>query len=165
MAASVPHASGPPHRERFRRLPAIVLGLYALAALAGCGGMDSSQVQPVPHLEAEVVLCNSSMANCTSQESFSVQVVRDLNVMVNWQNLPAGTHTQRVSFVLPSGDFYKAYEKSFAVEDGSNGALTTVQALPVAGTWITQRRLTGAWTVSLELDGQALSTQTFQLTP
>ena len=47
----------------------------------------------------------------------------------------------------------------------AGGSATTMQALPVTGTWITQRRLTGTWSVALELDGQPVGTQTVLFTP
>jgi hypothetical protein len=87
-----------------------------------------------------------------------------VNVVIEWQNLAAGTHSQKVSFVLPSGDEYQAFEQSFEVADGSYGAVTTTQSLQVAGTWIAQRRLTGMWQVNFYLDGTPMGTQAVQLT-
>jgi len=81
----------------------------------------------------------------------------------DWQNLAAGTHSQKVSFVLPSGDEYQAFERSFEVADGSSGTVSTSQSLQVAGTWIAQRRLTGMWEVNFFLDGKPMGTQAVQL--
>jgi hypothetical protein len=169
MDPHFPNPAWPLNHRGFRRL-ALAPALCALLALACCAPLDSMQTQPLPSptpqpAQAEVILCDSTQANCTSQDSFSLQVVRDMDVMVNWQNLTVGTHTQRVSFVLPSGDFYNSFVQSFEVAQGSNGTLTTIQALPVAGTFISQRRLGGVWSLTLELDGQAMNTRTFQLTP
>lgn len=161
------------NRKRPGRLTAAALVAGAVLILASCGGMDSSQSMQSPgppsspppqQIQAQIVLCNSIMANCTQESSFSLQSVRNVDVMVNWQNVAAGTHTQRVTFLLPSGDVYKAFDLSFAVADGSSVA-TTMQALPVDGTWIARRRLTGAWSLSLELDGQSVATQTFEIMP
>jgi putative hemolysin len=146
----------------------LALMVGALVALAGCGPMSSSQSSlsmPAAPPQAAISFCNSAAANCTPEQSFSVGMVRDLDVVVNWTNLPEGTHAQKVSFLLPNGDFYTAYEKSFEVAAGSNGTLTTIQALPVAGTWISQRRLTGTWSVTVELDGQPMGTGTFEFMP
>jgi len=169
------------HRQTQARKPSGKLAAAAFVAcaaliLASCGGMDSQQASqtpvqpppsspPAPQMQAQVVLCNSVMANCTAETSFSLESVRAVNVMVTWQNLPAGTHTQRMSFSIPGGDPYKAYDQSFAVADGSGGAATTIQALPVTGTWIARRRMTGMWNLSLELDGQSVATQSFEIMP
>jgi len=115
-------------------------------------------------MQATITVCDSSMATCASQQMYSLQAIRDLDVMVDWQNLAPGTHTQRISFVLPSGDLYTAYERSFAVADGATGA-TTTQTLPVVGTWIARRRLTGTWNLTLELDGVSVATQAFEVAP
>jgi hypothetical protein len=159
------HPPKPANHTGFRRCATAALLLCAGLVLASCGTTDSTSGSslPMPQAKAEVVLCNSVMANCTSQQDFALGVVRDLNVMVNWENLAAGTHAQRVSFLVPGGDLYKAYEQSFMVD--STGTVTTMQALPVAGTWISQRRLVGAWSVVVELDGQQISTLPFDFTP
>jgi hypothetical protein len=119
-------------------------------------------IQAPPPAQAVITLCDSSTTNCTPATSFGLQSMRDLQVVVNWQNLVPGTHAQKVSFILPGGDLYQAFEMSFEVAGGS---ATTMQALPVTGTWITQRRLTGTWSVALELDGQPVGTQTVLFTP
>jgi len=150
-----------------RARTAVASLLWMLVALAGCGPMNSSQpaTGPAAQPQAAITFCNTASPNCSSEQSFSVALVRDLDVVVNWANLPEGTHAQKVSFVLPNGDFYTAYEKSFEVAATTGGTLTTVQALPVAGTWISQRRLTGTWSVTVELDGQSVGTSTFEFMP
>jgi len=157
------------NRNRLRRGSAFAFMLCAGLVLVSCAGMDSQSAQPgpgpSPQIMAQVVLCDSSLASCTSQSNFSLRFVRDLNVMVNWENLTPGTHAQRVSFLYPTGDVYKAYEQSFMVAEGGNGSATTLQALPVAGTWITQRRLMGGWSVTVELDGQTIGSRPFEFTP
>jgi len=154
----------PPPQPPARRGSSSALTLCLVLGLLGCSPMSQSQI-PVAPARATLAFCDSAAANCTSQDTFALQFVRDLNVMVNWENLPAGTHAQKISFILPEGELYQAFEKSFDVADGSTGAVTTIQALPVAGTWITQRSLTGTWSVSLELDGQAMGTSSLQFTP
>ena len=168
MVTSSSNPPGPPQRECFRKRPTLALAASFLLTLAGCGPTSQSQLpsgNPGAPAQAAVSFCDSSAANCTSGTSFAITSVRDLNVVVDWQNLQTGTHAQKISFILPGGELYQAFVKSFAVADGANGAVTTVEALPVAGTWITQRGLTGMWSVTLELDGQAIGTRTVQFTP
>jgi hypothetical protein len=87
-----------------------------------------------------------------------------VNVVIDWQNLTAGAHSQKVSFVLPSGDEYQAFEQRFEVAEGSSGTVSTSQSLQVAGTWIAQRHLIGMWQVNFFLDGKPMGTQAVQLT-
>ncbi|HEY2461611.1 MAG TPA: hypothetical protein VGI16_12425 [Candidatus Acidoferrum sp.] len=146
--------------------------LVACLTLYGCssGMMQTMPVvtPPVP-ASAMVTFCNNSGSGCSSGASFSLASLRDLNVMVAWENVPQGTHAQTVHIFLPDGNLYQSMDSSFAIPVVPAGSTTTVgsasttQALPVAGTFIAQRGLTGNWKVTVDLDGQAMSTQTVQL--
>jgi hypothetical protein len=48
---------------------------------------------------------------------------------------------------------------------GTGGEQTVVFDLPVAGTLIDQQKLTGTWSVRLFVDGEQLSTPTFEIAP
>ena len=141
--------------------------LPAALGLLGCAGPAQLAGGPPPALSpsAAVSFCDNTAAGCAAAATFSLQSLRDLNVVVNWQNLPAGTHAQTVNVFLPDGNLYQTFETSFEVPEGSPGSMTTGAALPVAGTWITQRGLSGAWNFTLALDGQTMTTQSVQLTP
>jgi len=142
---------------------AILLFLGTILAF-GCGQYQASAPPPPGAPAAAVSFCDKTEAGCTPGGSFAVSGTRSLNVVIEWQNLSAGTHSQKVSFVLPSGDEYQAYETSFLVADGATGPITMMQELPVEGTWIAQRQLTGMWQVNFFLDGKAIGTQAVQLT-
>ncbi|HEY2461609.1 MAG TPA: hypothetical protein VGI16_12415 [Candidatus Acidoferrum sp.] len=156
-------------RANVRRLASTVLLISsACLAAAGCGGINNmAPATPTPVVipaSAQVTFCPDASPTCTPASAFSLSSLRDLNVMVAWQNLQPGHHSQTVQVFLPDGNLYQAFEQSFEIADGAPGAIATAQALPVAGTWITQHALTGAWQVTLQLDGQAMSTQGVQLT-
>jgi hypothetical protein len=145
--------------------------LIALTALAVCGagcgqfsvngGTPGTPGSPSP---AAVVNFCASASGCTASTSFAVGTLRDLNLSIEWHNLSAGTHAQAISFFLPNGDLYRTYETAFEVPDGATSASSS-QALPVAGTPIAQRNMTGKWQVTVALDGRTVSTQSVSLTP
>ena len=150
-------------KRRTNRAIMLLFGIVAVSCV-GCGGYQASMPVAPGTPAAAVSFCGSSDTGCTPSGSFAVSGTRNLNVVVEWQNLPAGTHSQKVSFVLPSGDEYQAFEQSFEVADGLSGSATVTQSLPVAGTWIAQRRLSGMWQVNFSLDGRPMGTQAVQLT-
>jgi hypothetical protein len=150
-------------RKKRTGWPALVIAACTVLAV-GCGQYQAGSQAPPGSPAAAVSFCNSTENGCAPSGSFEVSGTRTVNVVIEWQNLAAGTHSQKVSFVLPSGDEYQAFEQSFEVADGSYGAVTTTQSLQVAGTWIAQRRLTGMWQVNFYLDGTPMGTQAVQLT-
>lgn len=145
--------------------PASLLAAVALAA--GCAGGVVSQTATAPPAAASVTVqvCDSANSSCTGADSLSIAKVRDIAVTANWSNLAAGTHTQTVEVVLPNGDLYQELGTPFSVPDMPNGPQAVVMHIPVAGTWITQRELTGKWNVRLSADGQIFSAQSFELQP
>lgn len=144
---------------------AFLCGGCMLFVCWGCGQYQASMT-PVPGSpSAAVSFCNNTTeGGCAPSGSFRVSGTRTLNVVIEWQNLAAGTHSQKVSFVLPNGDEYQAFEQSFEVADGTTGPVTTMQTLQVKGTWIAQRRLTGMWQVNFLLDGTPMGSQAVQIT-
>lgn len=115
--------------------------------------------------DATISFCDDGDANCTPATSFSVATVRDLVVNVNWENLPTGTHMQLLEISMPGGGLYQAEQSSFLIADSSHATLTTSRNVPVAGAWISQRRITGEWSVRVSLDGNVITSQTVQLNP
>jgi hypothetical protein len=105
--------------------------------------------------------------NCTAKNVFSLRQIRDLIIWVNWQNVPTGTHTQTVTiyFGQPSSSPFTTYSNAFAINAVPVGQAQLMVDFPIAGTVISQRQLTGTWTVQVSLDSVLMATQTFQLTP
>ena len=48
---------------------------------------------------------------------------------------------------------------SYRVDESTFGAPSVSDAMPVAGTYITQRELTGQWAVQISLDGSVVRSQ------
>jgi hypothetical protein len=88
-----------------------------------------------------------------------------LAINVAWSNVPAGTHTQTTEILEPSGGLFEVKSQAFAIDNNSNGTMQTEEIVPVSGTMITQRRVTGAWTVRVSLDTTMSVTETVQLDP
>ncbi len=143
--------------------------LCGAAGFPGCGVQSLSVAggpgQNPPPASATISLCASGSPGCTAASSFSVASLRDLSVSVQWNNVPAGNHVQNLEFFLPSGGLYQSVETSFLIASSPVGSTTMTGALPVAGTWITQRSLTGNWKVQVSLDGKATASQTVALNP
>jgi hypothetical protein len=129
----------------------------------------------------EVVFCQSATPECRGLgTSFDIGKLRDLYVFATWPDL-SGNFTQTIEFYLPDGSLYLKKSTPFMVRNGqplarrqagstlpewmftkSRGVPAVVTPLPVAGTFITQRNLTGTWTVRVLLDGALVKTAQFQ---
>jgi hypothetical protein len=150
---------------------AAVLGcatLFLAAGFSACqtGTTSANGGNPPPAVtDATISFCDDGAGGCTPATSFSVASLRDLVISVNWENLSAGNHTQMLEVLQPGGGLYQANQSSFLVADASQGSLTTTRTLPVAGAWISQRRITGEWSVRVSLDGKAITSQAVQLNP
>lgn len=130
------------------------------------GSTSANGGNPPPAVtDATISFCDDGTAGCTPATSFSIDSMRDLVVKVNWENLSAGSHTQMIELMTPSGGLYLGGQSAFMVPDASNGSLTTTRTVPVAATWISQRHISGEWSVRVSLDGKAITTQTVQLNP
>lgn len=90
-----------------------------------------------------------------ADNAFSVNTTRDITMFVSWQNV-TGTHVQKLVFIMPNGDPYQAISTTFDTTTGQGLQAitppTVSNVLPVSGTWIQQRGITGAWTVQIFLD-------------
>ncbi|HWQ02967.1 MAG TPA: hypothetical protein VNL38_00660 [Candidatus Nitrosotenuis sp.] len=129
----------------------------------------------------EVFFCQTASPECRGLgTSFDITKLRDLYVFATWPDL-SGNFTQTVEFYLPDGSLYLKKSTPFMVRNGqplarrqasstlpewmftkSRGVPAVVTPLPVAGTFITQRNLTGTWTVRVLLDGALVMTAQFQ---
>jgi len=152
-------------------LTALMVALLATTAvLAGCATSSSSPtpVAPVVNtapLELAVRVCDSGTPNCPGETKFSLGSINDLQVSVDWKNMPGGTHTQEITFLLPNGVVYQSVSHGFGVTEGALGSPTVGGAMPVAGTYITQRELTGQWAVKVSLDGTVMAMQSVEFQP
>lgn len=163
------------HREKRgparRSWSTALLGCAALCLAAGFSACQTGMTSgsggnsPPPVTGATVSFCDDGEGACTPATSFSVASLRDLVINVNWENLSGGNHTQMLEVLQPGGGLYQASQSSFLVSDASQSPLTMKRTLPVAGAWISQRRITGEWSVRVSLDGKVITTQTVQLNP
>jgi hypothetical protein len=148
-----------------------LLGCAALCLAAGFSACQTGMTSgnggnpPPPVTGATVSFCDNGDGACTAATSFSVASLRDLVISVNWENLSAGNHTQMLEVLQPGGGLYQASQSSFFAGGASQSSLTMTRTVPVAGTWISQRRMTGEWSVRVSLDGKTITSQTVQLNP
>jgi hypothetical protein len=112
-----------------------------------------------------ISFCSDPGPNCAPGSSFSIASLRDLNIVVRWSNVPAGTHTQHLDILEPDGGLYQTFNTGFAIDANSGGSATTTGIVPVAGSWISQRFLSGNWTVQVSLDDQPQGSSIVRLDP
>jgi len=113
-----------------------------------------------------VYFCDQNNPACTPSTTFSLATLRDLYIFVQWTNVPFGTHTQEVKFVLPeshSGTLYQSFLNPFGAPHGRNKVVMHIDDVPIAGTFIENRSLTGAWRVDVYLDGVFYTSRFVQL--
>jgi hypothetical protein len=116
-----------------------------------------------PAAAALISFCDDGVASCPSASSFRVTSMRDLVVLINWENVPAGNHTEVLELLLPGGADYRVTQSAFLISGSSSGSFSTRRTFPVSGTPISQRRITGNWSVRVSLDGQLIATQILEL--
>ncbi len=159
--------NNPAHRLRSTAVllcATIVLAIGFSACQTGSTSANGGNPPPAV-TDATVSFCDDGADSCTPATSFSIDSLRDLVVNVNWENLKPGSHTQMIEVMMPNGGLYQGGQSAFFVPDDSNGALTTTRTVPVAATWISQRHISGEWSVRVSLDGKAITSQTVQLNP
>lgn len=160
------------------------LPLFLLAAVLFAAGIpgraqgQSAAAQaahpPGPPVMASLFFCTSNDVQCrTKINEFVLEDVRDLFVFSAWKHV-SGEHVQELRFYLPDGNLYQSIETKFTTDPNGKkaGVKNTVRsrddsalsvALPVAGTHITQRSLSGEWKVDLLLDGKRITSTTLIL--
>lgn len=144
------------------------LGVAALAAtgFSGCAmsGTNSPEVAVLP-LAATLSVCNQTPTGCSTAASYSLGSLRDLAVNVQWSHVPEGTHTATLEVLEPAGGAYQVHNVSFVIAGTNDGSAETHVLVPIAGSWITRRGVTGAWNVRVSLDGQNIGTQSVEFQP
>jgi hypothetical protein len=126
---------------------------------------SSAQTPAVQPPAASITVCNETPDGCAPGTSFSLATLRDLSVHVQWTNVAPGTRTQTLQVLDPGGGSYKVKNSSFVVADGTSGQETTDVLIPISGSMIAERQITGAWTIQVMLDGQPISSQSVTLQP
>jgi hypothetical protein len=67
--------------------------------------------------------------------------------------------------VLPEGAVYQEREASFSLPQGSTSEMDLQDGLPVVGSFISTRQLTGVWRVEVYLDDKLISTTPLEFLP
>lgn len=178
--------------EAARALRRCVAALALLLAIAGVSLAQTPAARRVPlgrDIEdraevrrqapapaASIFFCEVADVQCrTSINQFDLDDLRDLYVFAAWRNV-SGEHVQQLRFVLPDGGTYQMIETKFTTAANpsaagvqkavlSRGEPTVVAILPVAGSNITQRSLSGNWIVELSLDGRFVARANLVLRP
>jgi hypothetical protein len=160
-----------------KRKKRIANGALLFAAIIGSLGISGCAMQsssangggppPAPMVPAaQIVLCDDLSSSCTAATSFSFSTLRDLNIQVQWTNVPAGNHVQQLDILLPNqGGLYQTTQTAFLISGSSPGSITTSRMFPVGGTWISQRQMSGSWSVQVSLDGQVMASQAVEFNP
>jgi len=149
--------------------------LLAFSGCAGAGIATNGSGTPgggtgptVTPATAMVSFCNTAQANCQSQSAnFSLKTsnIPTLNIKVDWANVAAGTHSQEMRLLLPNGYLYERLQNTFAVPRSGDGSASVNRNIPIVGSYIAQRRITGGWKVRVSLDGKVITTGDLRLDP
>lgn len=136
--------------------------------------------QPAPVVVPKATLVfneDATSHSASANQVFSVQSVRELFIHTVWSDLK-GEHTETRKFYSPSGELYYEkltafstdieapvpFEKPVSIPHGSSVQASPIDAnghafvsdyLSVGGTWISDRAMTGIWTVEIYLDDAA----------
>jgi hypothetical protein len=137
--------------------------VLSVLGVGGCGSQQMTDSRSTPlststPASATVSFCAGSEKGCAQASSFPVSSTRDLITNLRWSNVSAGMHTQKVRYVLPEGAVYQEREASFSLPEGSTSGMDLQDGLPVLGSFISTRQLTGKWLVEVYLDDKLIST-------
>lgn len=148
---------------------------------ADAGPSDASAVEPPADAAPSATLIfnesPSSYVPSPAPQEFSIQSVRELYIHTFWTGL-TGEHTETRKFFLPSGELYYQRLVPFSTDidapvpfdrevgiphatsvqptpPDADGNVIVTDYLSVAGTWISDRSLTGTWTLEIHLDEAA----------
>jgi hypothetical protein len=76
-----------------------------------------------------------------------------------------GSRVQTLEIMMPGGGLYQSTQAAVFTDAPASGTFQTTRVLPVAGTWIQQRNMTGDWMIRVSLDGQVINSQMVQVNP
>jgi len=117
---------------------------------------------------AAVSFCNAAQTNCQSQSatfSMATSNIPDLNIKVDWASVLPGTHSQEIRLMMPNGNLFERVQDTFMVGSNGNGTASVNRNIQIAGSFISQRQITGGWKVEVSLDGKVKTTGDLQLNP
>ena len=145
----------------------LAAALLLTIAISGCAESSVSSVlpPPQPQIAASISVCNKTPNTCADAQTFSLEQIRDLSIHVDWKNVTPGTRTQKLEMLDPGGGSYQILNTSFLAEEAGSGQVQTDSLIPISGSMITQRGMTGTWTLRVSLDGQAVATQSITFEP
>jgi hypothetical protein len=152
---------------------------FPAAALGAGGGQQHTALLVVAGTDMSRYVGGSGFGNVwstmTVQSSFSVSAVRDVYFYTYWKRL-SGEHLITLWLYSPDGHLYQRFVVPISI-GGRSSATRQVEGvenpvdvqrtakagryhvavvqLPVAGTWITEHRLLGAWRVDVLLDDES----------
>jgi hypothetical protein len=160
---------------RHALLPAALGWLLGVSGCAGAGVATNTSGTPgggtgptVTPATAMVSFCSAAQTNCQSQSAnFSLKTsnIPTLNIKVDWANVAPGTHSQEMRLMLPNGYLYERLQSTFFVPRGGDGSASVNRNIPIVGTYIAQRQMTGGWKIRVSLDGKAVTTGDLRLDP
>jgi hypothetical protein len=156
---------------RRKDLTDLLMSSLAALTLAGASACQMQSMSgngggaPPPAVSASISFCDDGVASCPPESSFSVASLHDLVVKIRWENVSAGNHTETLELLIPGGAAYRVTQDGFLIPGSSAGPFSAQRTFPVLGTPISQRQMTGNWSVRASLDGQPIATQTVELTP
>jgi hypothetical protein len=139
--------------------------LLCLPSVSCAAGSTSADGGPPAPATATISFCDDAVSGCPTESTFSLATIRDLVVKVDWFGVPAGNHSQAVRVLLPDGGTFELSQTGFLIDPRSDSSFLSVRSIPLAGSWVTQRRVTGTWSVEVSLDGQLVSTRAVEMTP
>jgi len=165
-----------------RLSPFALAGQPARGPQAGPGRTGGGFVSPgyVPPLVEDLGRVRVSLVGLLhtgKQDSgwrFSGQTLRDLLIVVEYRDLAAGPHTQRLKLFAPDGALYQQFTTEFTTtgqpvrgkgQAGSRWERVETRLL-VGGTWITEHGLYGPWRFEVYVDQAQVpttKTQSFHL--
>jgi hypothetical protein len=154
----------------------VVTTLGWLMVISGCGAIQTGNSgtpgagggpTDIPGTAA-VSFCNAAQTGCQSQSanfSMTTSNIPDLNIKVDWASVLPGTHSQEVRLMMPNGNLFQRLQDTFMVAANGNGTASVNRNIPIAGSFISQRQITGGWKIEVSLDGKAKATGDLQLNP
>lgn len=163
-----------------RTISSRLLSLSLLVALLSIGSVAQRKAstenepvaRPTPGAVRMALPARAQLSFCADQcskyaESFKIDSLRDLNIVVTWTSaLGPGTHVQKLELVSPSGEPYQQLETRFdtrTVKQTRLGQTMLRSSIPIAGSWIQQRSVAGNWKVNVYLDDKLVTSGSLTL--